>query len=327
VVLRPGPGRKGAARLAALAACALLVATPGLLAGIPGTGGWRVLFEADSVYHHIVVAEDGEARYLRFDRAVQSGMLLSDPFESPFLYAAYAHLGLIFAPRPKRVLVIGLGGGSIPKRFWRDYPETTVEVAELDPMVVDVATRFFDVREHPRLRLVSQDGRLFLRRTAAKFDLIILDAYFAESIPFHLTTKEFYTLVRSRLAPGGAVVSNLLGALTGPRSSLFRAMYKSHAAVFPGLYPFPVAYLPDQDVYMIRNIMLVATADGRLTRAEIRTKARQAAAGRVTFPQFATYAADYYGEAIRLDDVPVLTDDYAPVDAMLPLYHWTPRRP
>jgi hypothetical protein len=59
-----------------------------LQAGIPGAGGMRVLFEADSIYHHIVVAEDDQARYLRFDRSFQSGMLLSDPFESPFLYPA-----------------------------------------------------------------------------------------------------------------------------------------------------------------------------------------------------------------------------------------------
>jgi spermidine synthase len=287
----------------------------------------RVLFEADSVYHHVVVAEDNEARYLRFDRAFQSGMLLSDPFESPFLYAAYAHLGLLFVPRAKRVLVIGLGGGSIPKRFWRDYPEMTVEVAELDPMVVDVAKRFFEVREDPRLRIVTQDGRLFLRRTGKTYDLIILDAYFAEAIPFHLTTKEFYALVKTHLAPGGVVVSNLLGALRGPRSSLFRAMYRTHGEVFPGLYPFAVAYLPYEDVEAIRNIMLVATTERSVGRAEILSRARRAA-DRVRFARFPSYAADYYAEAIPVEDVPLLTDDYAPVDALIPLYHWTPpKRP
>jgi len=294
-------------------------------AGIPGAGGMRVLFEADSVYHHIVVTEDNQARYLRFDRSFQSGMMLADPFESPFLYAAYAHLGLIFAPRAKRVLVIGLGGGSIPKRFWRDYPEMTVEVAEIDPMVVDVAKRFFEVREDPRLHIVSQDGRLFLRRTGKTYDLIILDAYFAESIPFHLTTKEFYTLVKSRLAPGGVVVSNLLGQLRGPRSSLFRAMYKTHGEVFAGLYPFAVALQPDEDVAAIRNIMLVATTERGMSRTEILARARQTA-GRVRFPRFLSYAADYYADVIPLEDVPVLTDDYAPVDTLIPLYHWTPSR-
>lgn len=304
----------------------LILAIPlSAAAGIPGTGETRVLFEADSIYHHIVVAEDRFARYLRFDRSFQSGMLLNAPFESPFLYAAYAHVGLIFAPEAKRVLVIGLGGASIPKRFWRDYPETAVEVAEIDPMVVDVAKRFFAVREDPRLRIFVQDGRLFLRRTERKYDIIIIDAFFSESIPFHLTTREFYELARTRLAPGGVIVANVIGALEGPRSSLFRAMYKTYAEVFPGLYLFPVALRPYNDVNDIRNIMLVASSERGLTRSEIMEKARRVAS-RVKFREFLKYAGDYYDESIPTSDVPVLTDDYAPVDTLIPLYHWTPAK-
>jgi hypothetical protein len=77
---------------------------------------------------------------------------------------------------------------------------------------------------------------------------------------------------------------------------------------------------------MIRNIMLVAVADRGLTRTDVLSRARLVA-GRVTFPRFLSYAADYYHEAIPVDDVPILTDDYAPVDTLLPLYHWTPARP
>lgn len=293
--------------------------------GIPGAGGMRVIYEADSVYHFIVVAEDDRARYLRFDRSFQSGMLLSDHFESPFLYAAYAHLGLIFTPQAKRVLMIGLGGGSVPKRFWRDYPEMTVDVAELDPMVVDVAKRFFQVREDARLRITVQDGRLFIRRTQQKYDMIVIDAYFSESIPFHLTTREFYELARERLAPGGIIVSNVIGALQGPRSSLFHAIYKTQAAVFPGLYLFPTAFRPYDDVDTLRNVIVVASSQKGLTRSEIMSKARRVA-DRVKFPQFLNYAADYYDGPISLDGVPTLTDDYAPVDTLLSVTHWTPAK-
>lgn len=306
----------------------ILLTRPAPLPGaMPGVDGMRVLFEADSVYHHVVVTEDAVARYLRFDRSIQSGMYLRDPFDSPFLYPAYAHLGLIFRPRARNVLIVGLGGGSIPKRFWRDFPEMTVHVAELDPMVVDVAKRFFMVPADPRLRVVVQDGRLFLRRTAQRYDLIILDAYFAESLPFHLTTKEFLELVRARLAPGGVVASNIIGALQGSRSALFRAMYKTFAEVFPGLYPFPVAFRPYDDVETIRNIILIASGEPGLTQEEILRRAR-ALAPRVTYPQFVLYAGDYYRLPIPVGDVPVLTDDYAPVDTLVPVYHWTPpRRP
>ncbi len=295
-------------------------------AGLPGAGGFRILFEADSVYHHIVVAEDAAARYLRFDRSIQSGMSLRDPFDSPFLYPAYAHLGLIFRPQARRVLVVGLGGGSIPKRYWRDYPEMTVTVVELDPMVVRVAGEFFDVRHDPRLRIVVQDGRLFLRRSAQRYDLIILDAYFAESIPFHLTTKEFLLLVRSRLAPGGAVVSNIIGSLEGQRSKLFRAMYRTFGEVFPGLYPFPTAFRPYRDPEGIRNIILIATDARGVPREEILRRAR-ALAPRVTYRDFLRYAGDYYEAPIAVGDVPLLTDDFAPVDTLVPVYRWAPPNP
>jgi len=82
---------------------------------IAGASEYRVVFEADSVYHHIIVTEDGGARYLRFDRSLQSGMYLADPFDSPFLYTGYMHLGLLFRPQATRVLMVGLGGGSVQK--------------------------------------------------------------------------------------------------------------------------------------------------------------------------------------------------------------------
>ena len=287
---------------------------------------YRVVLETDSVYHHIIVAEDGVSRYLRFDRSLQSGMYLADPFDSPFLYAGYMHLGLLFRPQATRVLMVGLGGGSVQKRFWRDYPQMTIDVAELDPKVVEVAHRYFAVREDPRLRITVQDGRLFLRKTAQQYDMILLDAYFAESIPFHLTTSEFVHLAHTRLAPGGIIVSNLIGALEGPQSALFRAMYKTFATAFGGLYPFPTGFQPSRDVDTLRNIILVASDQRGLTRWEILSKARQVAR-RVTFPEFRTYAGDYYDGAIQSADVPVLTDDYAPVDTLLPIRNWTPRKP
>ncbi|MDQ7848934.1 MAG: fused MFS/spermidine synthase [Armatimonadota bacterium] len=300
--------------------------SPPVWAEMPGVGGFRVLFEADSAYHHVVVVEDAVARYLRFDRSFQSGMYLQDPFDSPFLYAAYAHLGLIFRPQAGIVLVVGLGGGSIPKRFWRDYREMTVEVAELDPMVVDVANKFFGLPADLRLRVVVQDGRRFLRQSARRYDIIILDAYFAESIPFHLTTREFMQLARARLASGGIVLSNLIGALQGPRSRLFRAMYRTMGEVFPGLYLFPTAFRPYEDADVIRNIIVVASQERGLGRDEILRRAR-ALATRVTYRDFVKYAADYYAAAIPVADVPVLTDDYAPVDSLVPLYRWSPPWP
>jgi spermidine synthase len=285
----------------------------------------RVVYERDSVYHQISVLEDGLNRYLRFNRSFQGGMVLRDPYESPFLYTSYAHLAHIFHPAIRRVLMIGLGSGTIPKRFTRDYPDLSVDSIELDPAVVDVAKRFFEVREDTRHRITVQDGRVFVRRTDARYDLVILDAYFAEGIPFHLATKEFLEQVRERLSAGGVVVSNIIGALDGPDSRLYRALHKTYGAVFPGLYPFPTAFGLARNPTEIRTIILVSTARPGLTAEQILTAAQRLRADRrVTLP-LDRYARDHYDRRVATDDVPLLTDNYAPVD-ILPVYGWEPER-
>ncbi len=285
----------------------------------------RVVYEKDSAYHQISVLEDGFNRYLRFNRSFQGGMVLRDPFESPFLYTSYAHLARIFHPTMRRVLLIGLGAGSIPKRFTRDYPDVSIDSVELDPAVVDVAKRFFEVKEDARHRIVVQDGRVFVRRSDARYDLIILDAYFAEGIPFHLATKEFLELVREHLAPGGVVASNIIGAIDGPQSTLFRALYKTYGSVFSGLHPFPTAFGLARDPTETRTIILISTGRTAMRGDEVLTLARRLRAeGRVRLP-LDRYAADYYDRKIPTDDVPLLTDNYAPVD-ILPVYGWEPER-
>jgi len=286
----------------------------------------KIIFEKDSVYHRIRVEDYASWRYLRFDRSLQGGMYLNNIYESPLKYTEYMHVAWIFHPDIRRVLVVGLGAGSIPKRFWRDYPGVTVESVELDPVVVDVAKRFFEVREDARRRIAVQDGRIFLRRVDTQYDLIILDAYYAEGIPFHLVTREFLELARSRLTSQGIVAANIIGALDGRESKLFRAIYNTYGQVFPGLYPFPVAFLPQRDAESVRTIILVAGPRAGIARAQIVERGRQLKReGKVRFPLYDTFVADYYDRVIATADVPVLTDDYAPVD-ILPVYGWEPER-
>lgn len=316
---------------AARPALGVAVLLPVVLAAPPAASGpirlptQRVVYERDSAYHQISVLEDGLNRYLRFNRSFQGGMVLRDPFESPFLYTSYAHLAHVFHPGIRRVLMIGLGSGTIPKRFTRDYPEVTVDSIELDPAVVEVAKRFFEVREDARHRVTVQDGRVFVRRAEARYDLVILDAYFADGIPFHLATREFLEQVRERLSAGGVVVSNIIGALDGPNSHLYRALHRTYGAVFPGLYPFPTAFGLARNPTETRTIILVATARAGLGAAQIVAAAqRLRAEGRVRLP-LDRYARDYYDRAVATEGVPLLTDNYAPVD-ILPVYGWEPER-
>ncbi len=219
----------------------------------------RILLEKDSVYHRIRVHEDASWRYLRFDRSLQGGMLLKDPTISPLRYTDYVHLAWLFPPTIQRMLVVGLGAGSIPKRFLWDYPQVSVESVELDPMVVDVARQYFAVTDGPRHRVIVQDGRQYVRRAEGRYDVILMDAYFAEGIPFHLVTREFFQQLKAKLTPGGVVVANIVGALGGSNSKLFRAIYRTYAAEFPGLYLFPVGFSTGKEEETTRTILLFAT--------------------------------------------------------------------
>ena len=143
-------------------------------------------------------------------------MYLDDPFKTRFEYSDYLQLPVAYRPSTKRVLYVGLGGGSALKRTWRDFPSMQIDAVEIDPEVVDVAYDYFELPRDPRLKVEVEDGRRFLATHDGPWDAIIIDAFYADSIPFHLATREFLELARSRLVPGGLVATNIIGAVRGP---------------------------------------------------------------------------------------------------------------
>ena len=130
--------------------------------------------------------------------------------------------------------MIGLGGGSISTYFGRAMPDVHIDTVELDQRVIDVAKQYFALRETPRVRYIAADGRVFLNRSKDHYDLILLDAYRGGYVPFHLLTREFYTLVKSRLTPGGAVAFNVHDG-----TKLYHSTVRTLGEVFPtvDLYP------------------------------------------------------------------------------------------
>ncbi|MCL5039371.1 MAG: fused MFS/spermidine synthase [Firmicutes bacterium] len=289
--------------------------------------GWKTLYQADSLYHHIRVVESQDSRYLRFDNSWQSGMYLTDPYATRFEYTDFFHLALVINPKIEEVLFIGLGGGSAPKKFLKDYPQMKIDVAELDPAVVQVARRYFFLPDDSsRFHVRAQDGRVFLQNSSRQYDLIVLDAYYADSIPFHLTTQEFLSELKAHLKPGGLVAANLIGALQGNGSGVFRALYRTFAAVFPTRYLFPVLWEKNNDPASLRNIILVAGEGQPLVREVfIRKAADMAKGGQIKVPRLADYAASLYQKPLEVEDVPLLTDDHAPVDNLLPFEPKPPR--
>jgi len=282
---------------------------------LPALAAVNILYEKDSLYHHIIVTDDNNLRTLRFDRLRQSALDLKDPYRMVFHYTQYLHLALAFHENPQRALFIGLGGGSAPRRFHRDYSSLRIDVAELDPEVVSVAKRYFMFQEDDRMKVQATDGRIFLQKTAQPYDIIVLDAYYADAIPFHLTTREFLTELKAKLTPTGILVSNVIGSVNGADSKLFRSILKTLETEFRQTYVFPVNE--------VANIIVIATqSDERLSKQEVIRRARRLEDERKVQLPIEQYAHTYVLDRIPRDDVPVLTDDYAPVDGLLHFSAW-----
>ena len=316
-VLLWGTARRLIPALAAGAAGLALVVGLPYASGREAPAGQQL--RRDTVYHRITVSDEGGVRFLKLDAYWQSGMDLADPRRTVFAYSDYLHLPIVFKPDARRVLFVGLGGGTTPKRYHEDYPQMTIDVVEIDPAVVAVAREYFGVPQDPRLRLHAQDGRLFVARAQERYDIIILDAFLIDTIPFHLATREFFEAVRAHLTPDGVLASNVIGALGGPRSGFFRAVHKTLREVFPSVYIFPVDWGRYGGEDVLRNIIVVgAQAGPPLSAEDVRAAAARAKAqAGVSLPRFEEAAADLFAAPLRDDDVPVLTDDYAPVEILV----------
>ena len=222
-------------------------------------------------------------------------------------------------------MVIGGGGAIGPRQFVDQDPQTIVDLVEIDPLVVDISRRYFFLPDDSRLKVHVEDGRNFARATTDRYDLVILDAFtVGGQVPFHLTTQEFMHEVRSLLKPDGVFLVNINSAVEGPNSRILRAEYKTALTVFDAVLIFPRPFdtergKPKLALSRGRNVILIGLA-GRndWTLDSVAGTARSLMKEeKARTPTFLDDALQLYTGRPRTDDVPLLTDDYAPVDTMV----------
>jgi spermidine synthase len=131
------------------------------------------------------------------------------------------------------MLVVGLGGGAIPSFLHKHYPRTQIDAVEIDPVVVEAARLFFGFLEDATQKAYVQDGRQFIEERPNTYDLIFLDAFGSEEIPYHLTTREFLRAVRRAVKAQGVVLADVWGPGLNP---LYDAMVRTYQEVFDELY-------------------------------------------------------------------------------------------
>ncbi len=274
----------------------------------------RVLFERDSMYSRISVRDEGGIRTLYFNSFPQSRMSLMNPDEGAFEYTRFAHIAFALNPQIRKVLLIGLGGGSINRAFFKNHPEVEVHTVEIDPMVVQVANQFFGLPNSPKHKVIVEDGRKYLRTTNETYDYIFLDAYlaspYAPYIPFHLATKEFFELVHKKLNSNGVLGYNVIGTVSSVNNATTRAIYKTVSYRFG-----PVYFIP---AMTSMNVVLMATKSEKYpsTTDLLKRAVEQIRQKSIMLPDYLGLVGRIQTVVLPTDDVPVLTDEYAPVETL-----------
>lgn len=176
------------------------------LAAIPPGGVKGALWEAESQYQYVrVVQNDDGSRSLELNEGVASQ---SVRYPGTVLTGGYWDLAAAVPSvleRPRRALVLGNAGGTVPRAWAALYPGLRIDRVEIDPEVTEAGRRFFGL-EGP---VVTADARWFLEHSDRRYDVILVDAYRQPYVPFHLATAEFFRLVREHLTPRGVVALNV----------------------------------------------------------------------------------------------------------------------
>jgi spermidine synthase len=171
------------------------------------------LFEGDSEYAHITVRDNGDVRTLYFGplaMEAETSISLSQPDAPIFEYPGMMFLSLALSPRNANILMLGLGGGYIPRLFQEYLPNHNLTVVEIDPLVAEIASTYFFFAPGANVRLIVEDGyKHILESPRSAYDQIWLDAFSGNYIPSHLATEEFLEICRLHVEPEGLLVQNL----------------------------------------------------------------------------------------------------------------------
>jgi spermidine synthase len=280
-----------------------------LLGMAPTADAARLLESHESLYNNIYIYDRGGYISMIFghNRKLFTETVYNprDETELPVAYTRYMTASLSYPQRLETILEIGCGGGRTAWYLHRFLPNTRITSVELDPAVVELSRKHFGIRNERNFDVVSRDGRLYLSRAKERYDVILIDAYRGPFVPFHLLTREFYEIVRDRLADGGVLAQNV-----EPSTMLFDSAVNTIHSVFPHVEFYQAG----------GNVVTVAYAGKARSNADMLA----AAQARQESHRFRYNLVAMLAERRRFVSgdgtvdlrARVLTDDFAPVDSL-----------
>ena len=285
-----------------------------LLVVLAQSAAAEILHEERSLYSRLIVKKFGSTVCLQFsvrrDQRNQSCIDVRKPKEMVFSYTRMSMASLLYNDEPRSILVIGLGGGTLPTAFHELYPNALIDAVEIDPAVVKVAESYFGFQSSERVRVHVRDARVWTKRALSQellYDIIILDAFNGEYIPEHLMTQEYLAETKALLAPGGTLIANTFAV-----SDLYDHESATYAAVFGRFINFR---LPESANRMILVPGQALTKDELKTRAEALNRTLRPYS--VPIRRYARVIGNSIDKRPDWDrDARVLTDQYAPANLL-----------
>lgn len=265
----------------------------------------ELIEQRESLYNNIYVYKDGSLISLMFGHNkrfyTETIFDSSNELELPVPYTQFMTVGLAYVPSPERILEIGFGGGRTSSYLHHHFPQMAITSVELDPAVVELAKKYFAVREGPTFRVETGDGRRFLAKDEQKWSAILIDAYRGPFVPFHLLTVEFYELLKERLLPGGVIVQNI-----EPSTMMFDSALSTMNSVFHNV-----------DLYDAQgNVVAVAYIGEKRGQEQLMKAAADLQSVHKLYYPLAPMLADRRIVNVKLK-AEILSDDFAPVEALL----------
>ncbi len=292
-------------RLTLLLAVSLL-----LLALVPGTvtqeAGLELLADRMTPYQTLRVTESDGVRFLHSDGIVHAAVIVES--REPWLvYPRLQSAALLLNPDLSSFLGLGMGGGSAGSYLKRRLPDLHIDYVDIDPAVPELARElmFFEEGDHSVVHI--DDGRRFLTsQPATRWDYIYVDTYIGHSIPFHLSTVEFFSEIKAHLNPGGVLGINLISNLENPFA---QGVLRSVHVVFKKLYLFSVP---------AGNYLLLATnLEEPPGQQQLLATARRLDPQYTFEPSLEKVAGLLRDVDLDLVDAPLLTDKFAPVNHLV----------
>jgi spermidine synthase len=283
-----------------LAVPAALAAALALPSGtIKAAEDGRVIYETESALQYIRVIEEPDGtRVLELNEGqAQHSVYRPGEYVTGGYWDAMLVLPFTALERPPgHVAILGNGAGTAARGYGHFFPGARVDGVEIDPALEEVGARYFDMASNPRLTVHNEDARPWLRRTDGTYDVVILDSYRQPYVPFYLATREFFELVRDRLAPGGVLVINV--GHPEANDDLETVIGRTLAAVFPHVL---------RDPFDDTNTLLVAGDHASAGRLRAAAPTLPAGLGDLARAEGAKTGP-------RLPGGSVYTDDRAPVE-------------